>query len=111
MSLIASVSLACRVQHTATARRIGSRFSSPGRRCHTGEALLALRTRRPNPVADRVQDLKADAKADEKAHKEAAKDHGAGFLGEAKAAVGHAKDAVGDKLHSKQHEGYAAVRV
>ena len=47
---------------------------------------------------------------DEKAHKEAAKDHGSGFLGEAKAAMGHAKDAVGDKLQSKKHEGYATVR-
>jgi len=54
--------------------------------------------------------VKADAKVDEKAHKEAAKDHGSGFLGEAKAAMGHAKDAVGDKLQSKKHEGYATVR-
>jgi len=57
-----------------------------------------------------AQDVKADAKVDEKAHKEAAKDHGSGFLGEAKAAMGHAKDAVGDKLQSKKHEGYATVR-
>ena len=54
--------------------------------------------------------MKAGAKADEVAHKEAAKDHGAGFVAHTKAAVGHAKDAVGDKLHSKQHEGYAEVR-
>ena len=54
--------------------------------------------------------MKADAKLEEKEHKEAAKDHGGNFLGEAKAAVGHAKDAAGDKLHSKKHEGYAAVR-
>ena len=43
-------------------------------------------------------------------HKDAAKGHGSNFMAEAKAAVGHTKDAAGDKLHSKKHEGYAAVR-
>ncbi len=70
----------------------------------------------PQPVneclklAALCQDLKEDAKADEAAHKDAAKGHGSNFVDEAKAAVGHTKDAAGDKLHSKQHEGYAAVR-